>query len=76
MMDKELSLIYVQQLFESSLPALICSHNPVIPKLVKKILGKKNFKKLDEKLSPGEAWILHHRDGEIIAVDLIEAPNI
>ncbi len=75
-MDKELSLIYVQQLFESSLPALICSHNPVIPKLVKKILGKKNFKKLDEKLSPGEAWILHHRDGEIIAVDLIEAPNI
>jgi len=74
--DKELSLIYVQELFESNVAALICSHNPVIPKLVKKILGKKNFKQLDGKLSPGEAWILHHRDGEIVAVDWIEAPNI
>ncbi len=72
--DKELSLIYVQELFESNVPALICSHNPVIPKLVKKILGKKNFKQLDEKLSPCDAWVLHHRDGEIVAVDWIQAP--
>ena len=73
-LDKELSLIYVQELFESNVSAIICSHNPVIPKLVKKILGKKNFKQLDEKLSPGDAWVLHHRDGEIVAVDWIEEP--
>ena len=72
--DKELSLIYVQELFESNVPALICSHNPVIPKLVKKVLGKKNFKQLDEKLSPCDAWVLHHRDGEIVAVDWIQGP--
>jgi len=24
---------------------------------------------------PGEAWILHHREGEIIAIDWMSAPE-
>ena len=53
----------------------LCSHNPILPKLLKKLIGKKNFKELAQELNPGEAWVLHHRDGEIIAVDWVEAPK-
>ena len=72
--DKEMAYRYIQELLEKQLPTLICSHNPVIPKLVKKLIGKKNFKEFDEKLEPSEAWILHIRKGKIIAVDLLQAP--
>ena len=73
--DKEMAYRYIQDLLERQLPTLICSHNPVIPKLVKKLIGKKNFKEFDEKLEPSEAWILHIRKGKIIAVDLLPAPT-
>lgn len=71
---KESALDYAQGLMESGKSAIICSHNPILPKLLKKLIGKKNFKDLDRKLEPGEAWILHHRDGEIIAIDWAPEP--
>ena len=55
--------------------AVVCGHNPVIPGIVAKFIGKKNFKELDHGLMPGEAFILHHRDGEIIAIDWMPAPE-
>jgi len=47
-----------------------------LPKLLKKLIGKKNFKELDGKLEPAQSWVLHHRDGEIVAIDSIDAPQI
>jgi 8-oxo-dGTP diphosphatase len=55
---------------------MICSHNPILPKILKKLVGKKYFKELDSKLEPAEAWVIHHRDGEVVAVDWVEAPQI
>ncbi|MFZ4107978.1 MAG: NUDIX hydrolase [Candidatus Planktophila sp.] len=72
--DKEAALDYAQDLMDAGHSAIICSHNPILPKLLKKLIGKKNFKQLDQELKPAEAWVLHHRDGEIIAIDWIEAP--
>ena len=72
--DKEAALDYAQDLMNSGKSSIICSHNPILPKLLKKLIGKKNFKQLDQELKPAEAWVLHHRDGEIIAIDWIEAP--
>ena len=74
--EKELAHEFTQELVDQNVSALICSHNPIIPKLVKKLIGKKNFKELDGKLNPCDAWVLHHRDGEIVAIDLVEAPTI
>jgi len=74
--DKEAPLDYVQNLMDQGKSAIICSHNPILPKMLKKLIGKKNFKQLDQKLEPGEAWVLHYRDGEIIAVDWLEAPKV
>jgi 8-oxo-dGTP pyrophosphatase MutT (NUDIX family)/phosphohistidine phosphatase SixA len=72
--QKEFAREYVQDIVARRIPALICSHNPIIPQLVKKLIGKKNFRTLDGKLNPGDAWVLHHRDGEIVAVDFLAAP--
>ncbi len=71
---KEAAVDYAQALMESGNSTIICSHNPILPKLLKKLIGKKNFKDLDRKLEPGEAWVLHHRDGEIVAIDWIPDP--
>jgi 8-oxo-dGTP diphosphatase len=74
--DKEAARDYVWSLLKPDLNVVICSHNPILPKLVKKLIGKKNFKKIEVDLQPGEAFILHHRDGEVVAVDWIEAPSL
>lgn len=73
--DKTAALDYAQELMDRGHSAIICSHNPILPKLLKKLIGKKNFKELGQELKPGEAWVLHHREGEIIAIDWVGAPN-
>jgi len=72
--DKDASLEYVSSLMNQNKRAIICSHNPILPKVLKKLVGRKYFKELDTKLEPAEAWVIHHRDGEVISVDWIEAP--
>ncbi len=66
----------IADILENDSSALVCSHNPVIPEIVKKLIGKKNFKELDHELLPGEAWVLHHKEGEVIAIDWIAAPAV
>jgi 8-oxo-dGTP diphosphatase len=73
--DKKAAINVVNDIIESEAHAIVCGHNPVIPGIVAKFIGKKNFKELDHGLMPGEAWILHHRDGEIIAIDWMPAPE-
>ena len=72
----ESALQYAQLILDSRKSAIICSHNPILPNLLKKLIGKKNFKELEGKLNPGDAWVLHHRDGEIIAIDAVLVPEV
>ena len=74
--DKEVALEYVSTLMDKNQRVLICSHIPILPKVLKKLVGKKYFKELDSKLEPAEAWVIHHRDGEVVSVDWLEAPKI
>lgn len=73
--DKKASLKVVQEIIEGEARAIVCGHNPVLPGMVAKLIGKKSFKAFDRGLLPGEAWILHHRDGEVIAIDWLQAPE-
>ena len=73
--DKKAAINVVNDIIESEAHAIVCGHNPVIPGIVAKFIGKKNFKELDHGLMPGEAFILHHRDGEVIAIDWMPAPD-
>lgn len=72
--DKKLAIQVVQEIIESESRVIVCGHNPVLPAIVAKLIGKKSFKELDHGLMPGESWILHHRDGEIVAIDWMQAP--
>lgn len=74
--DSKASLIYVRDVLEEGVAAIICSHNPILPNLMRKLIGKKNFKDLSWTLNPGESWVLHHREGDIVAVDWLEGPTI
>lgn len=65
-----------RDLLESGVSAILCSHNPILPMLLKRLVGKKTFKELDTNLKPGEAWILHQRDGDIIAIDWMASPLV
>jgi 8-oxo-dGTP diphosphatase len=73
--DKKAAINVVNDIIESEAHAIVCGHNPVIPGIVAKFIGKRNFKELDHGLMPGEAFILHHRDGEVIAIDWMPAPE-
>ena len=74
--DKEAPLDYVQDLMDRGISAIVCSHNPIIPKVVKKLVGKKYFKSMDRELEPAQAIVLHCRAGEVIACDWIDEPII
>jgi len=74
--DREAPLDYVQDLMDRGISAIVCSHNPIIPKLVKKLVGKKYFKSMDRELEPAQAIVLHCRAGEVIACDWIDEPII
>jgi phosphohistidine phosphatase SixA/8-oxo-dGTP pyrophosphatase MutT (NUDIX family) len=74
--DREAPLEYVQDLMDRGVSAIVCSHNPIIPKIVKKLVGKKYFKSMDRELEPAQAIVLHCRAGEVIACDWIDEPLI
>jgi len=74
--DHEAPLDYVQDLMDRGVPAIVCSHNPIIPKVVKKLVGKKYFKSMDRELEPAQAIVLHCRDGLVVACDWIDEPLI
>jgi 8-oxo-(d)GTP phosphatase len=73
--DKTAAYEYVKEQMDSDGAVLICSHNPIIPKIVEKLIGKKSFKSLKTDLAPGDAIVLHFRDGEVFALDWINAPS-
>ena len=74
--DSERALDYALSVMLSDKPSVMCSHNPVLPKLVKKLIGKKNFKRLSAELKPGDSFVLHHRSCDVIAVDWTPAPKV
>lgn len=74
--DREAPLDYVQDLMDRGISAIVCSHNPIIPKVVKKLVGKKYFKSMDRELEPAQAIVLHCRAGEVVACDWIDEPII
>jgi len=74
--DREAPLDYVQDLMNRGISAIVCSHNPIIPKVVQKLVSKKYFKSMHRELEPAQAIVLHCRAGEVIACDWIDEPII
>ncbi len=58
------------------LPIVICSHNPILPIALKKLLKKSDLKIPNQNLEPGDAWVLTSYKKEIIQVDYLPVPKI
>jgi 8-oxo-dGTP diphosphatase len=69
--DPERSISFANALKQDERNILICSHNPVIPTMLRGILNTKLRNKDLIKLEPGDAWLVHRVKGEIVALDYL-----
>ena len=69
------SVSFANALKQDEKNILICSHNPVIPTMLRGILNTKLKNKDLIKLEPGDAWIVHRVRGEIVGLDYLSIGN-
>ena len=69
--DPERAISFANAVKQDEKNILICSHNPVIPTMVRGILNTKLKNKDLIKLEPGDAWIVHRVRGEIVGLDFL-----
>jgi 8-oxo-dGTP diphosphatase len=69
------SVSFANALKQDEKNILICSHNPVIPTMLRGILNTKLKNKDLIKLEPGDAWIVHRVQGEIVGLDYLSIKN-
>ncbi len=78
--NKKKALEYVTELSEVVVkhqsPTLLCSHNPILPRMLEKLTKKSKVDLPLEKLQPGEAWVLFMRKKKCVGIDLIAAPVV
>ena len=79
--NKEKSLDFIKKLAEqvsqTESATVVCSHNPVLPKMLGKLLKKSKIagKELPAgKLQPGDAWVLFLKKKKVVQVDYLPAP--
>ena len=73
--DPTRSVAFANALKQDEKNILICSHNPVIPTMLRGILNTKLKNKDLIKLEPGDAWIVHRIKGEIVGLDYLSISN-
>ena len=72
--DKEKAFDYAKGLIKEDARILLCSHNPILPKMFNKLTKKSDVDADEGKLSPADAWVIHRNGKEIIQIDRIDAP--
>ncbi len=76
--NKDKALDYAKDLSEAvadqKQPILLCSHNPILPRALERITKKSDVELPEEKLQPGDAWVVHIRKKKVHQIDLIKAP--
>ena len=74
--NKEKAIEFAKDLIKKNKQVILCSHNPVLPRMMEKLTKKIDFDYPDNKLLPGEAWVLFHNKKEVLQIDRIEAPAV
>jgi 8-oxo-dGTP diphosphatase len=74
--DKERAFEYAKELLKAEVSALICSHNPILPKLLSKLSNRLEIKADQDKLQPADGWVIHRVGKEILQIDRLNAPRI
>lgn len=74
--NREKAIDYAKELIKSNQQIILCSHNPVLPRMMEKLTKKIDFDYPDNKLLPGEAWVLFHDKKEVKHIDRVAAPSV
>ena len=74
--DKEKAFDYAKDLIKLNESVLLCSHNPILPKMLNKLTKKSEVDADEGKLSPGDGWVIHRIGKEVIQIDRIDSPSI
>lgn len=74
--DKERSVRYANRLLVNDYPVLMCSHNPVLPEIISSFVDKFGVSVEQIKLEPGDAWVVHHIDKEVVQIDFLPGPKV
>lgn len=69
---KDGTVDYVKRLMDIGGNHLVCSHNPVIPYVIKELGVPKHSKINLDNLVPGAAFVIHHKHGKVVAIDSFE----
>ena len=72
--DKEKAFDYAKDLIKEDARILLCSHNPILPKMLNRLTKKSDVDADEGKLSPADGWVIHRSGKEIIQIDRIDAP--
>ena len=73
--DKEKAFDYARELIKEDKSILICSHNPILPKMLNQLTKKSEVEADEDKLSPADGWVIHRSGKEIIQIDRLDAPK-
>jgi 8-oxo-dGTP diphosphatase len=81
--DRDKSKDFIRELAsevgKQLIPTLICSHNPVLPKMLEKLLKKSAVRAISAdlaKLQPGDAWVVFMKKKKIVQIDSLSAPIV
>ena len=78
--NKDKSLDYGLELAETSRSTgatiLLCSHNPVLPRMLERITKKSGVDLPENKLKPGDAWVVFLGKKKCLQIDVIPAPVV
>ena len=74
--DKEKAFDYAKDLIKLNESILLCSHNPILPKMLNKLTKKSEVDADEGKLLPADGWVIHRIGKEVIQIDRIDSPSI
>jgi 8-oxo-dGTP diphosphatase len=74
--NQERPIKYVHRLLVNDYTTMVCSHNPILPGIVSSFVDKFGVAVEETKLEPGDAWIAHHVEREVVAIDFLPAPKV
>lgn len=78
--NREKSLDYAKEVADvvrkSESPVLLCGHNPILPRMLEKICKKSEVDLPDDKLKPGDAWVIYLGKKRCLQIDVISAPTV
>jgi 8-oxo-dGTP diphosphatase len=55
---------------------LLCSHNPVLPRMLERITKKSDIDLPENKLKPGDAWVVFLGKKKCLRIDVVAAPTV